>query len=407
MAQLQPAPPGHEYGLCLKKPDFTAAMEADLVRKLLAINARVVRVKTFQFSRVSSADQTDPDYPGSSLEFYRGAYHRRSSPADMWANFERINQTQSYNCSGPTTALLVVGPLGTRRELREFMHGLQRGHNHWHPFPYFHVSQEGYARNTPLNAPRETFFDQQYKFVWAGVLQDLTAAPQPAPQPAPSPQQESPSPPSPPSPPSQPQPPSPPAPVDPMPASAPAPVAAPSSLRARVATHLDALFSEIDSDEMNMNSLREKVAADLNIEISGDDKDWRRPATPRSRVCVTVSRTQVQETRQGAHGAPPGRDADGRDTDVQDGRDADVRDADGRDADGCAAAALAVAVARDRARGARRTRGASHARAARGPARGGARGVARAAARGAGARGPSAGAAAAGRGRHVEEGDRQ
>ena len=68
----------------------------------------------------------------------------------MWPNFERINQTQSYNCSGPTTALLVVGPLGTRRELREFMHGLQRGHNHWHPFPYFHVSQEGYARNTPL-----------------------------------------------------------------------------------------------------------------------------------------------------------------------------------------------------------------------------------------------------------------
>ena len=43
-----------------------------------------------------------------------------------------------------------------------------------------------------------------------------------------------------------------------------------------------------------------------------------------------------------------------------------------------------VAVARDRARGARRTRGASHAQ-ARGPARGGARGVARAAARGAGA----------------------
>jgi hypothetical protein len=185
MAQLQPPPLGHEYGLCLKKPDFTDEMETDLDAKLRAIGAQVIKVKTFKFLEVPSADPTHSNYLGSSLCFYRGAYHRRSLPADVWANFELNNETQSYNCSGPTTALLVVGPLGTRRELREFMRELQGRHDHPHPYPYFHVSQEGYARNTPLNAPRETFFDQQYECVWEGVLQDLTPVPVPAPTPAP------------------------------------------------------------------------------------------------------------------------------------------------------------------------------------------------------------------------------
>ena len=31
---------------------------------------------------------------------------------------------------------------------------------------------------------------------------------------------------------------------------------------------------EVDLDEMNMKSLRKKVASDLNIEIAGEDKDW-------------------------------------------------------------------------------------------------------------------------------------
>merc|ERR1719352_830588 len=57
------------------------------------------------------------------------------------------------------------------------------------------------------------------------------------------------------------------------PAPAPAPAEAPS-LRARIATHLDALLKEVDLDEMNMKSLRKKVAADLSIEIAGEDKDW-------------------------------------------------------------------------------------------------------------------------------------
>merc|ERR1719327_1931179 len=74
-----------------------------------------------------------------------------------------------------------------------------------------------------------------------------------------------------------------PAPPAPEPA-APAPVAAPApepevpaeapTLRSRIATHLDALLKEVDLDEMNMKSLRKKVASDLQIEISGEDKDW-------------------------------------------------------------------------------------------------------------------------------------
>merc|ERR1719352_64314 len=68
--------------------------------------------------------------------------------------------------------------------------------------------------------------------------------------------------------------PAPPAPPEPSaPEPAPEPAEAPT-LRARIATHLDALLKEVDLDEMNMKSLRKKVAADLNVEIAGEDKDW-------------------------------------------------------------------------------------------------------------------------------------
>jgi len=50
--------------------------------------------------------------------------------------------------------------------------------------------------------------------------------------------------------------------------------AAPPSLRARVAAHLDALLKEVNLDEMNMKSLRKRVAEDLGIDISGEDKGW-------------------------------------------------------------------------------------------------------------------------------------
>lgn len=60
-------------------------------------------------------------------------------------------------------------------------------------------------------------------------------------------------------------------------ASAPEPApepAAESTLRARIATHVDALLKEVDLAKMNMKSVREKVASDLSIEI--EDKDWFR-----------------------------------------------------------------------------------------------------------------------------------
>jgi chromatin remodeling complex protein RSC6 len=124
----------------------------------------------------------------------------------------------------------------------------------------------------------------------------------PAPDAAPPPAPMDTSPPAPPPPePAAPAPPAPPEPSAPEPApepAAPAPDAAPApeapeapaapapeapepeapaeapTLRARIATHLDALLKEVDLDEMNMKSLRKKVASDLNIEIAGEDKDW-------------------------------------------------------------------------------------------------------------------------------------
>jgi len=40
--------------------------------------------------------------------------------------------------------------------------------------------------------------------------------------------------------------------------------------------------------------LRERVAQDLGVEISGDDKRWRGPEPAAASTRVTVSRTQVQ-----------------------------------------------------------------------------------------------------------------
>ena len=137
------------------------------------------------------------------------------------------------------------GSACTRRELRSSSTA-SKGLQPLAPFPYFHVSQ-GYAqyaaqrasrdllrpaaqvrgrvscrtsrpRRSPRRSPRRLSTSRCRRIVAVAAVAAAAASP-PA--------------------------------GGPRPASAPAPVAAPSA-SARVATHLDALFSEIDSDEMNM-----------------------------------------------------------------------------------------------------------------------------------------------------------
>ena len=109
-------------------------------------------------------------------------------------------------------------------------------------------------------------------------------------------------------------PPAPPAPEPEAPAApapAPAPAEAPT-LRARIATHLDALLKEVDLDEMNMKSLRKKVAADLDVEISGEDKDWFKEHVTR-RVQARAEPDEEDEDQDDGNDNGDGYDDDGDD----------------------------------------------------------------------------------------------
>ena len=143
-----------EVVLATVKPGCLSKIEYDFFQEVKQHGGSVKLRKTVQFVHLSSG--TGQPYAQSAFGFFSPNFQSQRYPNENWGHFQGGNRRSStYNCSGPTKAMVIVGRRGIHKALQDFMYQCRRDHNHpsGHPWPWVHVSKG----DVPANDRNGTF----------------------------------------------------------------------------------------------------------------------------------------------------------------------------------------------------------------------------------------------------------
>ena len=143
-----------EVVLATVKPGCLSEIEYDFFQEVKQHGGSVRLRKTVQFVHLSSG--TGQPYAQSAFGFFSPNFQSQRYPNENWGHFQGGNRRSStYNCSGPTKAMVIVGRRGIHKALQDFMYQCRRDHNHpsGHPWPWVHVSKG----DVPANDLNGTF----------------------------------------------------------------------------------------------------------------------------------------------------------------------------------------------------------------------------------------------------------
>ena len=108
-----------ELVLVTEKPLCLQGLRTGLHERIQRYGGLVILRKVVQFTHLTSG--TGQGVEESAFAFYGPSFPSDRYPNNNWGHFEGTNGSSTYNCRGPTTAYMVVGPTGLRDRLETYM----------------------------------------------------------------------------------------------------------------------------------------------------------------------------------------------------------------------------------------------------------------------------------------------
>ena len=105
-----------ELVLVTEKPLCLQGLRTGLHERIQRYGGLVILRKVVQFTHLTSG--TGQGVEESAFAFYGPSFPSDRYPNNNWGHFEGTNGSSTYNCRGPTTAYMVVGPTGLLRGAR-------------------------------------------------------------------------------------------------------------------------------------------------------------------------------------------------------------------------------------------------------------------------------------------------